>query len=241
MSEYLLFTCVVWAIVLCLVQDVVSAAADNQHSPLMLMPVGETATRDWYFVGGPWIADEQGVLTPADASADEHLGFYTRHAYLDFEAEFKFRWDNTICGAGLIFRAQDAHRYYLVHFHCTGQQYRTAHFWAAISKVDDSGHVKVLKMQTVPGVPSELGLWHRARLVVEGSKIQLWVDGRHLPPIEDQTYDRPGCVGLESYSGPGPPRARSFRNVFIRGKQRRASHGNPNRLPSPTGFIPLPR
>ncbi len=143
----------------------------------------------WHFTGGAWEESAQGVMTPPKKAANEHLAFNTTTAYADFEADFEFRWNIQNGGAGLVFRARDAQHYYLAHFPCTGQQYRAEHFWAAISKVDESGWVQFLRMELVHGVPSEIGIWHKGKLVVKGSEFRLWVDGRPLQVVRDDTYN----------------------------------------------------
>jgi hypothetical protein len=210
--------------------------------------------QQWAFVQGAWQEDSQGTVTPPARAADEHLAFHTAKAYGDFEAEFEFRWNIQGSDAGFIFRAQDARHYYLVHFPCTGQQFRAAHFWAAISKVDDSGWVRVLKMELVRGVPSEIGLWHKARLSVKGREFRLWVDGRPFPLMSDGSYAAPGLVGLQSFNGRDPgkgtpgvgdPEKRlgagsSFRGLRIRGKASRAAAWNPAVQPTRNWFYPMP-
>ena len=208
----------------------------------------------WSFVGGPWTQTPDGVMTPPTDPADEHLAFYTSTAFQDFEAEFEFRWNIQNCDAGLIFRAQDARNYYLVHFPCTGQTYRAEHFWAAISKVDDSGWVRFLQERLVPGVPSEIGLWHKIHLRVQDNQFRLKVNGRPLPVVEDDTYDQPGYVGLESFNARDPIQLRpevgdpllrtgagsSFRNLRIRGRPARQPAWNPDLEPVRNRFYPLP-
>jgi hypothetical protein len=171
----------------------------------------------WSFLGGAWQQDESGVIIPHQGPEDENLAVNTSQAYRNLEAEFEFRADSMICGAGFVFRAQDPRHYYLVHFPYTGQQYRAEHFWAAVSKVDDSGWEKVLRMDLVSGCPSELGIWHRVKLQVRGNEIRLWVNGRPFPVVTDDTYAGPGYVGLYSYAGLGPGARTVFRHVRIRG------------------------
>src|SRR5204863_9240534 len=124
--------------------------------------------QDWIKIIWVMKNNIQGIFTPSAHTTEENLAFYKARAFSDFAAEFKFRWNIQGSDAGFIFRAQDVRHYYLVHFPCTGQQFRAAHFWAAISKVDESGWVKVLKMDMMHGVPSEIGLWHKGRLIVQG-------------------------------------------------------------------------
>ena len=152
-----------------------------------------------------------------------------------------------------MFRGRHARHYYLVHFPCTGQQYRGAHFWAAISKVDASGWARVLRTEIVPGIPSEMCLWHTARLRVQGPEIRLWVDGRAFPVVTDDTYDEPGYVGLETYNGRDPDevkeffgdaRARvgsgnSFRNVRVRGEPEAAPPWDSSVAPGPKWRHPV--
>ena len=208
----------------------------------------------WAFTTGPWIEEEPGVFTNPPRAADDSLAISTAAAYRDFEAEFDFRWDIQGSDSGFVFRGRHARHYYLVHFPCTGQQYRGAHFWAAISKVDASGWARVLRTQVVPGIPSEMCLWHTARLQVQGPEIRLWVDGRAFPVVTDDTYDEPGYVGLETYNGRDPDevkeyfgdaRARvgsgnSFRNVRIRGEPAAAPPWDSSVAPGPAWRHPLP-
>ncbi|MCK4323759.1 MAG: exo-alpha-sialidase, partial [Armatimonadetes bacterium] len=181
----------------------------------------------WQFVEGAWAEDEQGIIT-APQNLGESLAVYTGQAYADFEAEFEFRWDVTRTNAGLVFRAQDAQHYYMVHCPVMGQQYRAEHFWGAISKVDESGYVEVLNMEMVHGVSSAPKVWHKVRVAVEGNEIHAWVDGRPLSVVTDDTYPEPGYVGLSTYAVGAPARnalsmATSFRNLRIRGQEAQAS------------------
>ena len=180
------------------------------------LPLSFRGPQHWSLVGPAWEEDEEGLVTPPEEPNVDLLAFYVGGMYSDVEAEFEFRWNINHCGAGFVVRAQDTSHYYLVHFPCCAQCNRAEHFWAVISKVDDSGWVEVLKMEMLHGVASEMEMWHKARVVVQGNEIRLWVDGRPFPVVRDDTY-KSGYVGLESwtYAGPGS----SFRNVRIRGQE----------------------
>jgi len=212
--------CMAAALVVWLLVMSISGAAEEEEEEgdWLDLRISEAQQQQWCFIGGPWQGDEAGLVIPHQGEDDENLAFFTEKVFSDFEAEFEFRWENVICGAGFVFRAQDARHYYMVHFPCTGQQYRAEYFWAAISKVDESGWVKVLKMELVSGTPSEIGTWHKVRLVVEANEIRLWVNGRPFPVVVDDTHPGPGCVGLESYSGTGGGPRSCFRGLRIRGK-----------------------
>jgi len=171
----------------------------------------------WRFVGGRWEQDQEGVIIPPVNLADENLAFYTAHAYSDFEAEFEFRWEISVTTAAFVFRAQDACHYYVVDFPTVGQHCRAEHFWATVSKVDERGYREGLHMEMVHGVSSAIGLWHKARILVQGDKIGVWVDGRPVTAVHDATYPGSGRIGLATYGGYGETAKSCYRNLRIRG------------------------
>ena len=154
----------------------------------------------WSFYEEPWIDGEGGELVPpSDERWDtltQQLAVCTDAAWGDAEATFEFRRNHGTCGLGMAVRARDAQHYYAVEFPYCGQQIREGHFWAVITRVDRTGWGTVLMQQRVPGVPGEAGIWHQARIVLRGNTIQLFVNGRPLPPVEDDTYPATGFVGL---------------------------------------------
>ncbi len=202
------------------------------------LPLSFRGPQHWSYVNGAWAENDEGIITPPAVPAADRLAFYVGRMYSDVEAELEFRWDINHCGAGLVVRAQDPTHYYLVHFPCCGQCNRAEHFWAAISKVDDSGWVEILKMDMLHGVASEQDIWHKARVVVEGNEIRLWVDGRPFPVVQDDTY-KSGYVGLEGwgYAGPGS----SFRNVRVRGQEIAPRPWNDALQPPQNWFNPYPQ
>jgi len=105
-----------------------------------------------------------------------------------------------------------------VDFPTIGQQYRAEHFWATISKVDERGYREGLHMEMVHGVSSAIGLWHKARIQVQGDEIRVWVDGRPVTAVHDATYPGPGRIGLATYSGYGETANSCYRNLRIRGR-----------------------
>ena len=217
-------------------------------------PVTTNETQEWMFVGRPWHQTDDGEITVKTGpdrfhgeaaydgqrcrNVDEDLAFYKPQAYGDFEIEFDFRVGGAHGGAGLIYRAQDARHYYLLHFPSSGQHYRAKHFWAAISMVDETGWVKIIKMDMIPGVPSETGLWRHVRFVVQGNTFRLWVNGRPFSTVTDNTYSRPGLIGFESWDY-GNTNAR-FRQVHIRGNTHQAPSWNDQIVPQQNWFLPSP-
>ena len=196
----------------------------------MVLPMNHET---WAFAGGAWQEDAEGVVTPPQ-QADQHLAFYTERAYADVEAEFEFRRDGSHGGVGLIVRGQDARRYCAAEFPFCGQQIREGHFWAAITRADDTGWARVLACERVPGVPAEAGLWHRARVAVRGDEIRLWVNDRPLPAVRDATHALSGCVGLLSWG------ACSVRNLRVSGTMAAADPWNSALQPVRPWFSPYP-
>ncbi len=184
----------------------------------------EMNSTQWAFVGGEWQQDADGIITAPGNDAYENLAFLTTNAYQDFEAEFEFYWDVTCTTAGFIFRAQDAQHYYVVDFPTVGQSYRAENFWATVAKVDERGWREGLHMQAVHGVSSAIRVWHQAKVKVTGNEIRVWVDGRPLAVVRDDTYAGAGCIGLATYtaawSGAAPKPKASFRNLRIQGHKR---------------------
>ena len=231
--------------------------------------------REWVFVGAEWAdapyeTDSKGLIRPhlkdlkfekkayigqTCANADVHLAFNTAKAYSDLEAEFDFRFESATAGASFIFGAQDATNYYMAHIPTHGQTYRAKNFWATFSRMDKTGYLKVLTLQLVHGVVSELGMplpgrepgyglqlgigpWHHGRLVVKGKQFRLWVDGRPGPEWRDEGYSG-GRVGLETWSYHW--RGAAFRNVRVRGVEIDAAPWDEDVKPPQNWRVPCSR
>jgi hypothetical protein len=178
--------------------------------------------KGWKFVEGPWTQNAEGVMAAPGNNGDGNLAVYAGKAYKDFEAQFEFRADSLWTDPGLVFRASDPTHYYVVHFPYVGQQYRSENFQAAISKVGNSGYVEVLSMELVHGVSSAPKLWRKVKVAVQGNRIQVWVEGRPLRPVIDDSYAGPGFVGLSTDSSAGAGAKSVFRNVRILGEPQEA-------------------
>jgi len=175
----------------------------------------------WLFRGGQWHDGDSGMLLPPAISVgssnepwlDVHQAYYINTVYETLEAEFDFRRNSGHCGIGLIVRAQDEQHYYLVQFPFCGQQIREGHFWAAITRFDESGWGEVLVCERVPGIPCEAGFWNHARVVASDGQISLWVNGRPLTSSCDYNYPSAGCIGLAEWGGC------QVKNLTIRGRE----------------------
>ncbi|MBM3804001.1 MAG: DUF1080 domain-containing protein [Acidimicrobiia bacterium] len=211
--------------------SVVAVHAEQQWTRLSMF--GD-AIGQWRFVGGDWKQNAEGVINSPGKFEQHHLAFLPETAYANVEAEFEFRRDSNHGGVGLVVRAQDAQRYYVVEFPFCGQQAREGHFWSAITRVDASGWGKVLLEERVAGVPAEAGLWQQARVALQGTEFRVWVNGRPLTVVSDATYPKTGRLGLVNW---GPT---SIRNLRVRGTKAKAAAWDERRQPIRPWYNPYP-
>lgn len=211
--------------------SVVAVHAEQQWTRLSMF--GD-AIGQWRFVGGDWKQNAEGVINSPGKFEQHHLAFLPETAYGNVEAEFEFRRDSNHGGVGLVVRAQDAQRYYVVEFPFCGQQAREGHFWSAITRVDASGWGKVLLEERVAGVPAEAGLWQQARVALQGTEFRVWVNGRPLTVVSDATYPKTGRLGLVNW---GPT---SIRNLRVRGTKAKAAAWDERRQPIRPWYNPYP-
>ena len=214
--------------------EAVQVSQDRAQDQTLELRIGDGSK--WAFVNGAWSETPDGRIDCPETRATHFLAFYQPAAYADLTAEFDFMASYRETGAGdagLILRAQDANRYYWIHFPWCGQQLRAKHFWAAISKVDDSGYIRNLALAMMPSLPSETDRWYSVRVEARGKQIRLWVDGRPGPVVEDEVLQA-GRVGLAGYGG------FAFRNVRIQGTQVGAPPWDESILPPRNWIHPAP-
>lgn len=188
----------------------------------------------WRFFGGDWKQNAEGVINSPGKFEQHHLAFLPETAYGNLEAEFEFRRDSNHGGVGLMVRAQDPRRYYVIQFPFCGQQAREGHFWASILRFDETGWGKVLVEERVPGIPAESGLWQQARVSVQGQEIRVRVNGRPLPVVRDAAHPAVGRLGLMNW---GPT---SLRNLRVRGTKAKAAAWDERRQPARPWYNPYP-
>ena len=174
--------------------------------------------QDWHFTNGDWIDGDDGLLAvPPDrlrADGDNlqglHFAFNRKLCYQDCTASF----DICLGGhtdTGIILRARDEAHFYLLHFPNCGQASRAQHFWVALSKMDDSGYLRRIKMQQIKRVPSTNNTWLSARVSIDGRRLAVRVGDYGRFEVEDDTYSGPGCVGVYLFG------AARIRDVRIKG------------------------
>jgi len=156
---------------------------------------------DWHFLRGTWSEDAEGIIRPPNQPNLHSRALATGQAFGDLVAEFEVNTDYRETGsgmAGLLLRASEVDRGYLVYFPWGGQQLRAKHFWAAIARLDGDGFLHNLACEWVPGVPSETDRWYRVRVEAAGPRLTVEVDGRRALDVTDATY-REGCLGFAGY------------------------------------------
>ena len=172
----------------------------------------------WTFVPVDWQDGADGGLQPATGSRDHsgagmqgyRFAFRTDDAYEDFRTCFQARHDRGHCDLGLVFRAANTHDFYVFHLPCCGQAYRAQHFWGALSRMDESGYLRIQRLAMIPRVNSLLNVWHDIEVDVRGDTLSVLVDGRG--EFEASGLEiRPGAVGMFMFNEAG------IRNLQIEG------------------------
>ena len=178
--------------------------------------------RDWHFVNGEWVDGADGQLSvPTDLIRSDgygmqghHYAFYRDSAYGDVAVRFEFMLKGH-SDLGVILRATDESHFYLLHFPCCGQARRAQHFWAALSKMDESGYLRCVKLEMVRRVPSTIGYWVPVELNLMADRFTVRIGEHGCFEAQDSTYAGPGQVGvyLNSYYDSGF----GIRNVIVGG------------------------
>jgi hypothetical protein len=162
--------------------------------------------RDWHFVNGAWQDGEDGVLAvPADlrradgdAIQGHHYAFHRDLCYADVCVRFTFRLTSH-SDIGIVLRARDESHFYLLHFPNCGQASRAQHFWVALSRMDESGYLRRIKMEMVRRVPSNSGLWLPAEIVLTGNCFTVRIGEHGRFTAEDDAYPKSGRLGVYSF------------------------------------------
>jgi hypothetical protein len=212
------------------------AGSEATRSQPSIHPIRLGDSAGWTFSGEPWSEDGEGVIRPPDERNLASRAFYHQQAFRDFTADFEFNGSYRETGtgsAGLIIDATDPGHFYYVYFPWGGQQLRAKHFWAAVAKVDETGYIRNIEMEWVPGVPSETERWYRVRVEAQGGSITVWVDGRRAVSVA-VTRPARGCIGLAGYGW------YAFRNIRVAGNEvPQPDWKGERRIPSPSFEVGL--
>lgn len=195
---------------------------------------------EWMYVAGTWSDTPEGGIAGSRNGDGQGLQGYSfafnkAQAFADLEAEFTIQMPANHADIGLVVRAQDPTHYYLIHFPQCGQAYRAQHFWAAVSKADGSGYLRILKLAHVQRVASNpFGIAHKARVKVTGDRISVWVNGYPAIDVRDDTY-RSGRIGLAGFN------QFAHAKVTVRGTPAEAEPWNDKIEQVQNWFVPFPQ
>ena len=169
----------------------------------------------WRTLGAQWHETADGHMEPPQKRNIHSRAFWTGKAFNDVTVEFEYqpRYPDSGAGnAGLILRASDGGHFYLIHFPWAGQTLRSKNFWMGIAKVSGDGYIRNVKLELIPGVPTETERWYKVKVEAQGPNIRAWVNGRRGAEISDDAFSS-GFVGFAGYG------FYAFRNVTVLGKE----------------------
>ena len=196
----------------------------------------------WYFINGPWARGSDGIFQPTVKPEDDdglgiqgyRFAFCKASGFRDLQASFRVQLRGHT-DAGLILRATDPQHFYLLHFPDCGQASRAQNFWVALSKMDTSGALKILKLSYVRRVASHpSGLWHDVELQLCGKHLEARIDGRGVFQTDDLDNLDPGYLGLMSFS-----KAR-IDKMTIQGRTEKIKRWRDEDCREPNWFYPCP-
>ena len=180
--------------------------------------------RDWRFTNGDWADGESGELfvvpemvnREGDGMQAVHFAFHTSLCYGDCTLQFQFNLSGH-SDVGVIFRACDETNFHVLHFPNCAQASRAQHFWAALSRMDESGYLRRVGIQLVNRVPSTNGVWLDATVTVVKHRIHVRVGDYGNAEFKDNVLPGPGHMGLFVFSI--PRRSARIRDVRVTGRQ----------------------
>jgi len=195
----------------------------------------------WTFTNGAWRDGPENALTVPDELLRQdgpgiqghHYAFLQGRAYGDLHARFQFRL-SAHSDAGLILHAADPSHFYLLHFPNCGQASRAQHFWAALSRMDESGYLRIVKLELVRRVPSTSGLWLDADVYFIGSKLIARIGGTGVFEALDATFRGPGRIGVYLFG------EAEIRNLSVKGTEASSTPWNDQPQPATNWFHPCP-
>ena len=162
----------------------------------------------WRFVNADWRDGPSGeLLVPLHQVRQDgcsiqghHFAFAIDHCYQDVRVRFEFKLAPH-SDVGVILRARHQRRFYVFHMPDCGQASRCQHCWAALSKMDDSGYLKCVKLDLVRRVPTVPRNWMTAEVTLQRNRLTAEIGDHGYFEAEDDTYAGPGRLGVYSTGG----------------------------------------
>jgi hypothetical protein len=182
-----------------------------------VLQIGNSA--DWHTVNATWQdGPERELFVPTEQLRQDssgiqghHYAFAREHCYQDVRVRFEFKL-TPHSDVGIIMRARDERSFYLFHMPDCGQASRCQHFWAALSRMDESGYLKCVKLDLVRRVPAVPRQWMTAEVTLQRNRLTATIDDHGYFEAEDDAYMGPGRLGVYA-TGSG-----QIRNVRVVGE-----------------------
>ncbi len=193
----------------------------------------------WSFLNGPWRQGEDGALVPPTTGTGAYLAVVDGVAYGDFAASCRFRFHTSHGGVRLVFRLQDATRYYALDIPWCGQQNRNRHLWAGLVLADGTPLQRYMRFGLVPEIVPRHHHWYEMRLDCRGRRLRAWLEGRLVVDLDDGTY-ADGQLGLMAITAAGSGAAADFMDLEVRGAPLPAGPRTALMAPGPHWIEPCP-
>lgn len=148
---------------------------------------------EWTFV------PNLGAIWPPSEIFERTLAIRTDRCVMDETISCDFELCTNEGQFGIVFGAQDSGHYYWAYLPRWGQNWRARAVYAAIAKVDSSGHARNLALKLMPNVPPHTNAKLSMKVERRGNKIQMYLGGVRGPSVEDDTYG-PGRAGVAGYN-----------------------------------------
>jgi len=179
---------------------------------------------NWHFVNGHWQDGEDNLLKVSEAARaapgaslyQHQYAFHRRLCYKDVRVQFAFRL-KAHSDVGIMLRASDESHFHLLHFPNCGQACRAQHFWVALSRMDDTGYLKHVKLEMIRRVPSNAEIWLSADVTLKGNRIGERVGENGYFEAGGDLCFGAGHLGVFSTGGG------EIRDLVIEGKPARAA------------------
>lgn len=165
----------------------------------------DIVNKDWKFVTGKWNVNK-GILSQEDTAFPAMRAFVGDPKWTDYTVEAKLRSDQGNW-FGVAFRAKSDLEYYIFYL---GVSENVVELWRHMPPGADS-RANIFK-HPPNKTKIEGGKWHEAKIVVEGDRFQLFLDGQLQDDVKDPNY-KEGRIGVWAWQTKA-----SFDDVKVTGK-----------------------
>ena len=145
------------------------------------------------------VTPELGLMLPPRNLSESSMAIRTDLCLADETIECDFILHSPEGQFGLVFGAQDRGHYYWAYLPRWGQNWRARAVYAAIARVDGTGHARNVALMLMPGVPAHWNARLSMKVVRRGDQIQMYMNGVKGPFAIDDTYGA-GWAGVSGHT-----------------------------------------